>query len=412
MLALPVKFPARVATRQRRDRSHLCALQDAMPSTQRPCAVFVLGLAPVKIGGMEKFLRLFVLRMDTAGWDTVLCFDGPVGDEFRASVDFAFCTIEQVANQGDLGFGASRALWRVLRAHRPKRFIYAFNGIMRTFPWLARLSGCREISFYDHSSRAPEFVARPLSLPKRTVGRALTAPLTLIVSVAEFTRATGTALGVSTAPNVVLTNGVEVQTPSSERGRALRERLGISADAVVFTQLCWMVPVKGVLTLLDAAASTISAVPRAYFLLVGDGPHLPAYRERAAALGIADRVIFTGVISNPTSQGIFEASDVYCQPSLWQEACPLAVLEAMSFGLPVVASRIGGLPELVRDGLTGFLFAPGDAQAMAERLIELAGDLALRRSMGEAGYEDVTTAHRLEDTVDRYVDLVLGPAGK
>ena len=379
-----------------------------MALNRRPCAVFVLGLAPVKIGGIEKFLRLFVLRMDAAGWDTVLCFDGAVGADFRASVEFPFCTIERVANQGDLGFAASGELWRVLRRHRPQRFIYAFNGIMRTFPWLARLSGCREISFYDHSSRSPEFVARPLSLPKRIVGRVLTAPLTLIVSVSEFTRATGTALGVSSAANVVLTNGVETREPALDRGRALRERLGIPPEATVFTQLCWMVPVKGVPTLLGAAAKTIAVVPHAYFLLVGDGPDLPMYREQSVASGVNNRVIFTGVVSNPTAQGIFEASDVYCQPSMWQEACPLAVLEAMSFQLPVVASRIGGLPELVRDGLTGFLFAPGDADAMADRLIELARDPALRRSMGEAGYEDIVSEHRIEDTVERYVHLVLG----
>ena len=271
--------------------------------THRPCAVFVLGLAPVKIGGIEKFLRLFALRMDEAGWDTVLCFDGVVGDEFRESVAFPFCTVEQVDQQGDLGFAASGALWRVLKRDRPQRFIYAFNGIMRTFPWLARLSGCREISFYDHSSRSPEFLPRPLSLPKRIVGRVLTAPLTLIVSVSRFTRATGTALGVSAAPNVVLTNGVEVPTPSQGRGKALRERLGIPPDAVVFTQLCWMVPVKGVPTLLTAAAKTVAAVPRAHFLLVGDGPDLPTYREQAAALGIADRVTFTGRHLEPDSAG-------------------------------------------------------------------------------------------------------------
>ena len=378
----------------------------------RPCAVFVLGLAPVKIGGIEKFLRLFVLRMDRAGWDTILCFDGTVSDEFRASVAFPFCTIEQVDHQGDLGFGAAAALWKVLRRHRPKRFIYAFNGIMRCFPWLARLAGCREVSFYDHSSRAPEFVAGPLALGKRVVGRLLTAPVSLIVSVAEFTRRTGTALGVSTARNVVLTNGVEVQERSADRGLALRARFAVPETAVVFTQLCWMVPVKGVPTLLQAAARAIAAVPSAFFLLVGDGPELPAYRDLASKLGIADRVVFTGVISNPTAQGIFEATDVYCQPSLWQEACPLAVLEAMSFSLPVVASRIGGMPELVADGVSGFLFQPGDAAAMAQRLIELAGEPTLRQRMGEAGYEVVLARHRIENTVERYVSLVLnGPAG-
>ena len=99
---------------------------------------------------------------------------------------------------------------------------------------------------------------------------------------------------------------------------------------------------------------------------------------------------------------------MYCQPSLWQEACPLAVLEAMSFRLPVVASHIGGLPELIREGLTGLLFAPGDSVAMAELLVQLAGDATLRQRMGEAGHRNITAEHRIENTVARYVDLVLG----
>lgn len=378
-----------------------------MAEHQRPVLMFVLGLAPTKIGGIEKFLQRFVLALDLRGWDTVLCFDGPVAEVFRASVDFPFCTIEPVPLQGDLGFSAARPLWSILRKHRPQRFVYAFHGVMRCFPWLARLAGARFVSFYDHSSRAPEFRPGPLSLPKRVVGRLLTMPLNLIVSVAEFTRNTGTSLGVTSARNVVLTNGVDLPTPSAERGRALRERFGIAHDATVILQVCWMVPVKGVLTLLQAAATVVQAAPAAHFLLVGDGPQMLEYQNRAGELGLTDHVIFTGIISDPTANGVFEAADIYAQPSLWQEACPLAVLEAMSFSLPVVASRIGGMPELVRDGTTGALFTPGDADELAARLIALASDQQLRQAMGAAGAADVSASHQLQDTVHRYVSLVL-----
>ncbi len=381
-----------------------------MAKSSRPCLLFVLGLAPTKIGGIEKFLRLFVLAMDRAGWDTVLCFDGPVAEVFRASVDFPFCTLEAVPQQGNLGFAAAGALWRVLGRHRPKRFLYAFHGVMRCFPWLAWLRGARFISFYDHSSRAPDFQARPLSLPKRLVGRVLTLPLNLIVSVSQFTRSAGTSLELTGAPNVVVVNGVELPTPSPERGATLRERLGLSPEVVVITQLCWMVPVKGVQTLLDAAPKVLAAVPKARFLLVGDGPQLQAYRDRAAELGITDRVVFTGVISDPTANGVFEASDIYCQPSLWQEASGLAVMEAMSFRLPVVASCIGGLPEVVREGVTGLLFPVGDAGALAGRLLTLAQNAGIRRTMGEAGYQDIIANHQLQQTVERYVELVLQKA--
>ena len=370
----------------------------------------MLGLAPVKIGGIEKFLRLFVVAMDRAGWDTVLCFDGAVADEFRATVDFPFCSIESVPGQENLGFSAAGALWRVLRQYRPKRFLYAFHGVMRCFPWLARLSGCREISFYDHSSRPPDFVARPLALPKRLVGRLLTFPLRHIVSVAEFTRSTGRALGVAHCPNTVLANGVFLPNVSQQRGELFRERYGIATDAVVITQLCWMVPVKGVRTLLQAAVKVLATFPETRFLLVGEGPELQHYRDLATELKLNDRIVFTGLVNNPTQQGVFEATDIYCQPSLWQEACPLAVLEAMSFNLPVVASRVGGLPELVRDGSTGLLATTGDSDALAEHLLVLVNDPALRHQMGNAAFTSVQRDHRIEQTVSRYVDLVLhGP---
>lgn len=378
-----------------------------MASGTRPTLVFVLGLAPTKIGGIEKFLRLFVLELDRRGWNTVLCFDGPVADVFRASVDFPCCTLADVPGQENLGFAAASSLWRVLRQHRAKRFLYAFHGVMRCFPWMARAAGARFVSFYDHSSRPPGFRAGPLSTPKRVVGRVLTAPLDLIVSVAEFTRATGTSLGLSSATNVVLSNGVDLPEPSPERGRALRERLGIAPDAVVILQLCWMVPVKGVTTLLKAVPEVLRAMPAAHFLLVGDGPDLPHYRSLAAAAGAADRVTFTGVISDPTANGVFEAADIYCQPSLWQEACPLAVLEAMSFGLPVVASRIGGMPELVRDGSTGLLFTPDDAAELAGHLLALAADGERRMAMGRAAAAEVAAHHQLQTVVERYVALVL-----
>lgn len=381
-----------------------------MIENSRPRLMFVLGLAPVKIGGMEKFLRLFTQNVDRRGYDTVLCFDGPVADVFRASVDFPFCTIESVDHQGDLGFSAAGALWRVLRKHRPQQFIYVFHGVMRCFPWLAKLSGARGITFFDQSSRPPEFQAKPLALPKRIVGRILTLPLDLIVSVTEFTQRTGISLGLTSAPGVVVFNGVELPQPAPERGRALRERLGIAQDAIVIEQLCWMVPVKGVQTLLDAAPEVLAAVPSAHFLLVGDGPQIGEYRARAAKLGLEGRVTFTGVISNPTENGVFEAADIYCQPSLWQEASGMAVMEAMSFTLPPVVSRIGGLPELVHDDVNGFLFNPGDPQSLAGRLISLAQSPELRRTMGSAAHADIVEHHQLHAIVDQFADAVLKTA--
>ena len=156
MLALPVPFAGLVdRTVQTSGRLNVQHPKDRMPATHRPCAVFVLGLAPVKIGGIEKFLRLFAQRMDASGWDTVLCFDGAVGEEFRASVAFPFCTIEQVANQGDLGFVP------------PRRSGVCCDGVVRNGSSMPSTASCE----FFHGWRCCRAAARSRSTITRRVRR-------------------------------------------------------------------------------------------------------------------------------------------------------------------------------------------------------------------------------------------------
>ena len=374
----------------------------------RPRLIFALGLAPQKIGGLEKFLLHLVIALDAAGWDSVLCFDGPIAAEFREYIASPYVMIESLDNQGHLGLACAGKLWKLLRKHKPQTFVYAFHGVMRSFPWLAKIAGCKRVFFNDHSSRPQGQVATPLNLSKRIVGRILAAPLTAIVSVSDFTRRTGNALGITSARNIVVTNGVEVHEMDLPRRAEFRIRYGISNEELVITQVCWMVGVKGVDTMLRAAAMLLRTYSGLRFLFVGDGPKLPRYRELAVELGIEDAVIFTGLLNNPTEIGVFDASDIYCQPSLWQEACPLAVLEAMSVKLPVVASNTGGLPEIVTDGRSGILVPVGGSMENCAALERLLVDADLRRSMGDAGYRSILNEHRIEDTARKYVQVFLG----
>jgi glycosyltransferase involved in cell wall biosynthesis len=371
----------------------------------RPRLIYVLGLAPQKIGGIEKFLRYFVMALDAAGWDSILCFDGPIANEFRAYISFPYVTIESLNNQGHLGLGCAGELWKLLRKHQPQTFVYAFNGVIRCFPWLAKLAGCRQIFFNDHSSRPQGQAVASLSLSRRIIGRILTAPLTAILSVSDFTRRTGDALGVTSASNIVISNGVEVHKVDLKRRAEFRNKYGISGKDLVITQVCWMVDVKGVETMLRAASLLCNKHSKVHFLFVGDGPELPKYRDLAVELGIEDVITFTGLINNPTEIGAFDASNIYCQPSLWQEACPLAVLEAMSVKLPIIASDTGGLPELVDNGRSGILVSVGSSEEICAALEKLLDDANLRRSMGEAGYRLILNEHRIEETARKYVDV-------
>jgi glycosyltransferase involved in cell wall biosynthesis len=270
------------------------------------------------------------------------------------------------------------------------------------------MAGCNRIFFNDHSSRPHGQLAVPLRLSRRIIGRILTAPLTGILSVSDFTRRTGDLLGITSAKNTVVLNGVEVESIDPARRDRFRKQYGIPSDALVVTQVCWMVEMKGVEVMIRAAVMLLRERSGVHFLFVGEGPDLAKYRNLATEGGIASAVTFTGMLNSPTGTGVFDASDIYCQPSIWQEASGLAVMEAMSVKLPIIASDTGGLPEIVQNNKTGILVPVGSSEQIYLTLKRFMDDAGLRHSMGEAGYQLILKEHRIEDMARKYVDLFVG----
>jgi glycosyltransferase involved in cell wall biosynthesis len=147
-------------------------------------------------------------------------------------------------------------------------------------------------------------------------------------------------------------------------------------------------------------------------LVVGDGPEREALAARAAAAGIAERVTFVG--STRDVIGLYAAMDVLVLPSL-QEGSPNVVLEAMACGLPVVASAVGGVPEIIDEERTGYLVAPGDANALARKLALLAHDRARRVQLGRASRRRIEDHFDIRQTVEHHAALyrrLLSAAGR
>ena len=132
---------------------------------------------------------------------------------------------------------------------------------------------------------------------------------------------------------------------------------------------------KGLEYLVDAARTVIERHPAVRFVQIGDGPLEPAIRERIRAAGIADRFCLAGRAADAVS--LLSGFDIFVLPSLW-EGMPLALLEAMAAGLPVVGTRVAGIEEAIEDRRTGLLVPPKDAPAIARAILELARDRALR----------------------------------
>jgi L-malate glycosyltransferase len=200
-----------------------------------------------------------------------------------------------------------------------------------------------------------------------------------LVAVSEDTRRAYVEQGYPPRIRVVY-NGVDL-APGDANG--LREELAIPAHAPLVAEVGRLCDVKGQRELIDA----IRRVPEAHAVLVGadlehGGAYEQALRRRADELGVADRVVFTG--RRADAARVLAAADVVALPS-WTEGLPLVVLEAMALGRAVVATRVGGTPELVIEGETGLLVPPRDAGALADALRRVLSDDALRQRLGDAG---------------------------
>jgi len=164
--------------------------------------------------------------------------------------------------------------------------------------------------------------------------------------------------------------------------------------------------VKNQRLLLEAARLVLREIP-ATFVIVGDGPERPALERAAAELGVAGHVVFAGWLANPYP--ILRALDIVALTSN-SEGFPVVLAEALGLERPVVATRVGGVEEIVRDGVCGTVVPPADAQAFASALLGLLRDPARRRAFGRAGREivarDFSRAAMLEKLHSVYASLL------
>jgi len=210
----------------------------------------------------------------------------------------------------------------------------------------------------------------------------------------------------------VLRNGVDTVrfAPRPGEREEIRRRLCLAEKCIVVGTVGRMVSIKDHASLLQAAEILIGRGINIQLLLVGSGPELSRHREFVdASPRLSGRVTFVGSATDVPA--LLNAMDVFVLPSL-REGMSNTLLEAMASGLPVVATRVGGNPELVEDERSGWLFRPGDVADLVARLERLALDSALCQVLGQAARRRAIQHFSLEEMIAAYRDMYLDLAGK
>jgi len=371
-----------------------------------PTLVSVFGVEPRRIGGTEMFAREVSAQLGEQGWQSVLCFLSEPEGEVRRFLELPNVSFATLRDSTEGGLPAYRDLFSILKKHRAETLHLHFVGFLTFYPWIAKLAGVKQIFFTDHHSRPAGYVARRAPVWKRAAARIIGWPLTKVICVSNYGYQCMTTVNLLPRDRYqMIYNGIDLARVTSPdgAGRRFRERFGIPADRTIVGQVSWIIPEKGIADFLEMARGVRAQRKDVQFVLAGEGAQRAQYMRDAAAMGLGDRVTFTGMIDDPFGEGIFHAFDVVCQFSRWEEVFGWMIAEAMAHQTPVVATRVGGIPELISDGQSGYLVERGDAESMSKRVLELVSDRDLRARMGQAAQQTVEAKFDLKTRVAQLV---------
>ena len=338
-------------------------------------------LATGTTGGAQEHLFGLVTRMDASRFDVSIVSLSP-GSAVRKLERAGFDVLVLDEPDDAIAVGA-------LAAH----LVGIRPDVIHNHMYRAELVGTRAaIALGEVGHRRPYVVStvhssRVRSEEDRGMLRVLTPQMNQLIAVSKMIEAKLESEGRTTAPIRRIYNGVDLSRyENQEPCCPLPEEYGMEPGSQIVGVVARLEPEKGHPTLLEAWPAVLRSVPDAYLLIVGEGSRRDALEALARDLHIAHRVVFTG--RRDDVPAVTAALDVAVLPS-YREAQGLSILEALALSRPVVASDVGGIPEVITDGVTGLLVPPHDADALAAAIVRLLRDHPYADTLGRAGHDMV-----------------------
>lgn len=363
------------------------------------------------MGGAERLLVIYLQYLDRTRFEPRVCvMQVKNGNPMAAEIEKLGVPMDTVPVKRLADPSALPQLLGYLRRVRPAVLHTQLEFSDTLGCTAARLLGIPAVSTL-HTADAPEKGEKSYRRLKLRwwILRHIT---TRVIAVSAGTRRHHLRVGKLPPEKVVtLHNGIDlsrfIPIPPAEKA-LLRVSLGIPAEAPVLITVAVLRPPKGIHFLLEALPDILNVVPETRYLIVGDGDHREKLKSIAAEKGVSDRVIFAGTRRDIPQ--LLAIADIFVLPTL-TEALPTVLAEAMAAGKPIIASHVGGVPEMVDDGRNGLLIPPAAPRELTGACLKLLENPERAQEMGRAGRQIVAERFDIRRQVRRLEELYLDVCG-
>ncbi len=201
-------------------------------------------------------------------------------------------------------------------------------------------------------------------------------------------------------PIVSIPQGVDLQDFNFEiRGKEVRQMLGLGEEPLVLS-VARLVPIKGLIRLIGAVPEVLNRIPSAKFVIVGDGPEREFLERQVELLGIKNSVWFVGKVPYQVMPKFYAAADLFVHVPIY-DAMPHVVFEAMAMKKPVIVSRVGGIKEIIEDGVDGAFTSTGEPQELSAKIVELLSDEKKREAIGAKAHKKIEEQYTWDAIVEQ-----------
>jgi sugar transferase (PEP-CTERM/EpsH1 system associated) len=377
------------------------------PRTERLRVLHVV--SHLGMGGTEHGVLQVIKGLGEDEFEHRICAVRAVDGDFAVRMDVAGRTYSAGSGRPGFQFPLFR-LAGIMKQFRP-HIVHTRNfGALEAIP-AARLAGVPAAVHSEHGYELE--ILDGLPLRRRIICRAFYAMADAVFTVTnELGKYHSKQSGLPVEKFHLLYNGVNTDKflPRPEASARLKSELGIPAERVVVGTVGRLVPIKDQGTLLRAAELLLKQNCNMHVLVVGAGPELAMLQAQVAASAkLPGRVTFSG--ASDRVPDLLNAMDIFVLPSIC-EGMSNTIIEAMASGLPVVATRAGGNPELVKEDHTGWLFGPGDVRSLSELLLRFTDDADLRHEFGRVARRRAIELFSLTGMIQRYRSLYFDLAAR